>query len=77
MRKTKKRMDLCENALGEVESIYLLYPISATSAGDDRCACDCGNCADVIYSEALQAPPSPMTINNVEKLLISETTNRN
>ena len=47
-------MDLCENALGEVESIYLLYPISATSAGDDRCACDCGNCADVIYSEAFQ-----------------------
>ena len=46
-------MDLCENALGEVESIYLLYPISATSGGDDRCACDCGNCADVIYSEAL------------------------
>ena len=47
-------MDLCEYALGEVESIYLLYPISATSGGDDRCACDCGNCADVIYSEALQ-----------------------
>ena len=46
-------MDLCEYALGEVESIYLLYPISATSAGDDRCACDCGNSADVIYSEAL------------------------
>ena len=70
-------MDLCENALGEVESIYLLYPISATSGGDDRCACDCGNCADVIYSEALQAPHSPMKRNNVAKLLISETTNRN
>ena len=40
-------MDLCENALGEMESIYLLYPISATSGGDDRCACDCGNSADL------------------------------
>ena len=70
-------MDLCENALGEVESIYLLYPISATSGGDDRCARDCGNCADVIYSEALQAPHSPMKRNNFEKLLISEATNRN
>ena len=24
MRKTKKRMDFCENALGEAESIYLI-----------------------------------------------------